>query len=648
MEEANSPHLITQISQVFQDKQKLEALLEKERIARRTAEQEKEDAEEGQSRAEDMRSAAEAQCRQMEEMKAILEEQLEEERQRRQQSEKGVERLLTGLKDELLDPEDSSRIEGDLRAQISSLQDAARQMRREVQHEKVQKGKVEGTIQDLQADLAKGERDRAVLESEIEDMKGRLKKMAELRAQIDAAKDQARKEVDEARRRAREQVEEERANRAKAEAMYQDVLQEVSKYDHERREADHLTAGLQKELDAERQKSHRLEEEKGILESGRKDRDRVVAQAEATLESTAKELEDYKKDCFRLRNMLEDEKKQRDIAEEAWKEYSKCLHKERTAYNESLGRLPDDDDIMQTVHDNLSGLERASSDEGDPFEYNMRSPFYQPQYRHTPPPQNAPVPAPMQTRRMGSRRGRGRPKPSAPQSAGLGRVSPVQHDPEGFRSMGFQPPTPDPNMIQDQQMPQQQGMQPGTGFGPAGFVQVPGQGGNTLNRPYAEMGNANDEESGLFVNQPNPAGGNLYHPVIVPARDLQVQRPRHRRRFGWVHHFNPFRIRLNPFGWIWVRRGGIAHNIVRCTETIGRTTGKLARSFWAWVVVLVVFAGSVGFKEDEETGSSSGQNSRYNSQDRGPVIGDQEEPRIPPPPQIVDVQEAFKARSFVG
>lgn len=37
------------------------------------------------------------------------------------------------------------------------------------------------------------------------------------------------------------------------------------------------------------------------------------------MENTHRELDEMKDDCGRLRTMLEEEKKQRNIAEEAWK-----------------------------------------------------------------------------------------------------------------------------------------------------------------------------------------------------------------------------------------------------------------------------------------------------------------------------------------
>ncbi|GMH46028.1 hypothetical protein BSKO_13992 [Bryopsis sp. KO-2023] len=661
---SNSSALIGQIAQLFRDKEESDAFLAKERIARRTAEEEREDAEEERTKAENLRSVAEAHCRKLEELKSILEEQLEEERQRRLQSEKGVERMLGGLKDELLTPDQIARIEGDLRGQIASLQEAARKLRRDVQQEKVLKGKLEGNIQDLQGDLAKADRDRASLESELDDMRGRLKKMAELRSQIEAAKDQARKEVDDARRRAREQVEEERLHRSKAEDMYQDVLKEVAKNDQERRETGSMIEGLQKELDGERQKSQKLEEQKDILEAGQKEKDRTVAQANATLDTTSKELEEMRKDCSRLRNMLQDEKKQRDVAEEAWKEYSKRLHTERIAYTGSLGRLPDDEEIMDAVYDNLTGLERASSEEGEPSDYNLRAsvPRGLPQHQQAAPPpaqQQQSLGLPVQTRRPPNRRGRNRapPRPGllsdrnrsvGPSSvkSGASMTSPSHVDAEKARPRSFQPAPTDPTAQQAPLPPtqpqQQQQPAPMSGFGQSGFVQVPMHGMrnppglNTINRPYSDMGNSSThEEDGMYLNQSQSG-----YPV-VHAREYQVQSPVNvGGRFRWTRHFNPMRIRSNPVAWVWDRRGNVGQSISGGTERVCRTTGKLAKSFWAWVVVLGLVAASVGLKDENEEERARNKEARrgdtYEMHDRENYSIIREEP------------VEYKAGSFVG
>lgn len=79
------------------------------------------------------------------------------------QAEKNVERLLSGLKEELLDPEEAERCDGDLRSQLGELQDAARRLRREMQTEKSDKGSLQDAINELKGEIAKGERERCVV-----------------------------------------------------------------------------------------------------------------------------------------------------------------------------------------------------------------------------------------------------------------------------------------------------------------------------------------------------------------------------------------------------------------------------------------------------------------------------------------------------
>lgn len=86
---------------------------------------------------------------------------------------------------------------------------------------------------------------------------------------------------------------------------------------------------------------------------------------------------------------------------------------------------------------------------------------------------------------------------------------------------------------------------------------------------------------------------------------------------------------------------GVGHGVTSSVETVGRAGTKLAQSFWTWVIVLALLAGTASFRDDEDE-----KRPRTPRTPRAPRT-----PRYPPsqkPTGETEIKAQYKAGSFAG